>query len=141
MNTSVTFDKSLIAPCGMNCGTCVAFLREKNKCPGCRIFSADKAISIQRCIVPKCVYLAETTSKFCYDCEKFPCKRLKQLDKRYRAKYRTSFIENLTMIKEKGIDSFLEFESNRRTCQNCGSVLCVHRDNCLACERDLKNAL
>jgi hypothetical protein len=137
MNTSVTFDKSLIAPCGMNCGTCMAFLREKNKCPGCRVFSIDKAISIQRCIIPNCNYLDETTSKFCYDCEKFPCKRLKQLDKRYRTKYRTSFIENLTMIKEKGFDSFLEFESNRRTCPNCGSVLCVHRYKCLACKSEI----
>ena len=26
----------LIAPCGMNCGICYGYLREKNKCPGCR---------------------------------------------------------------------------------------------------------
>jgi hypothetical protein len=102
MKPLVSFDKSLIAPCGMNCGTCIAFLRDKNKCPGCRVYSADKAISIQRCIIPKCVYLDKTDSKFCYDCEKYPCKRVKQLDKRYKTKYNTSFIENLTIIKEKG---------------------------------------
>lgn len=28
-------DKTLIAPCGMNCQLCYAFQREKNKCPGC----------------------------------------------------------------------------------------------------------
>ena len=133
MKPQVTFDKILIAPCGMNCGTCIAYLREKNRCPGCRIYSANKAISIQRCIIPKCVHLEKTASKFCYDCEKFPCIRMKQLDKRYSTKYKTSFIDNLTMIKEKGIDSFLDFESNRRTCPNCGSVLSVHRDHCLTC--------
>jgi hypothetical protein len=136
MKTPETFDRSLIAPCGMNCGTCIAYLREKNRCPGCRIYAAHKAISIQRCIIPKCVHLGKTTSKFCYDCEKYPCKRLKQLDKRYRTKYKTSFIENLAIIKEKGIDSFLVFESKRRTCPNCGSVLSVHRDNCLICTKN-----
>jgi hypothetical protein len=133
MTNKVSFNQSQIAPCGMNCGTCYGFLREKNKCPGCRVFSLDKGASIQKCIIQKCVNLEETTSKFCYECEKFPCKRLKQLDKRYRAKYRTSFIENLNMIKDKGINSFLEFESIRRTCQNCGSVLSVHRNKCLTC--------
>lgn len=136
MKTTVKFDKFLIAPCGMNCGTCIAYLREKNRCPGCRIYSADKAISIQRCIIPKCVHLDRTISKFCYECDKYPCKRIKQLDKRYKTKYNTSFIENLTMIKENGIDNFLAFESNRRTCPKCGSVLSVHRENCLICSKN-----
>jgi hypothetical protein len=136
MSSQVSFDKFLIAPCGMNCGTCIAYLRDKNKCPSCRVYSADKAISIQRCIIPKCVHLDKTESKFCYECEKYPCKRVKQLDIRYRTKYNTSFIENLAMIKEKGVEKFLDFESKRRTCLNCGSVLSIHRDYCLTC---LKN--
>jgi hypothetical protein len=136
MKPTVSFEKSLIAPCGMNCGTCIAYLRDKKKCPGCRIYSAYKAVSVQRCIIPRCVHLEKTNSKFCFDCEKFPCQRLKQLDKRYRTKYRTSFLENLAIIKENGIDNFLAFESERRTCQNCGSVLSVHREYCLHC---LKN--
>ena len=137
MNTSVKFKRSLIAPCGMNCGTCLAYLREKNRCPGCRVSYADKAVSVQRCIIINCIYLEKTKSKFCYECEKFPCKRMKQLDKRYRTKYKTSFIENLLMIKENGITYFLDFESKRRTCQNCGSTLCVHRNFCLTCEIEL----
>jgi hypothetical protein len=131
----VTFDKHLIAPCGMNCGTCYAYLRDKNKCPGCRIVSSDKAISVKKCRVPECIYLLKTTSKFCFDCEKYPCKRIKDLDKRYSTKYRTSFIENLAMIKEEGIDNFLAFESRRRTCIHCGSTLSVHRKFCITCNQ------
>ncbi len=134
---TVKFDKFLIAPCGMNCGICIAYLRENNRCPGCRISSADKAVSVQRCIIIKCIYLEKTKSKFCYECEKYPCKRIKQLDKRYRTKYRTSFIENLAIIKEKGITYFLNFESKRRTCPNCGSILCIHRNYCLTCKIEL----
>ena len=134
MKTKVSFDKSMIAPCGMNCGTCLAYLREKNRCPGCRISSSEKAVSVKRCVVTKCNYLEKTKSKFCYECEKFPCKRIKQLDKRYSTKYRTGFIENLLMIKDHGIDHFLEFESQRRTCPSCGSAICVHRTFCLNCK-------
>ena len=133
MKSTVLFDKCLIAPCGMNCGTCIAFLRVKNKCPGCRVISAEKAISVQRCIIPKCVHLHNTSAKFCYECGKIPCSRLKQLDRRYRTKYNTSFLENLKIIREDGIESFLVFESDRRRCPGCGSVLSVHRGQCLKC--------
>ena len=139
MINPVSFEKHLIAPCGMNCGTCIAYLRDKNKCPGRRIKSPDKAISVKQCIVTKCSYLQNTRSKFCYDCEKYPCQRIKNLDKRYRTKYRTSFIDNLTMVKEKGLDNFLVFESKRRTCNNCGHVLSVHRDYCIKCNHTIKN--
>jgi hypothetical protein len=137
MKNSVKFKRLQIAPCGMNCGTCIAYLREKNRCPGCRIYSADKAVSVQMCIVTTCIYLERTKSKFCYECGKFPCKRIKQLDQRYRTKYRTGFIENLLMIKEKGIKYFLDFESVRRTCPNCGSITSVHRSFCLDCKISL----
>jgi hypothetical protein len=140
MKKTTVFDRTMIAPCGMNCGTCLAFLRDKKgcyKCYGCRVDFDSKGKSCARCIIRNCDLLDMTTSKFCYECEKFPCLRLKQLDKRYRTKYRTSFIENLLMIKETGINNFLAFESKRRTCPNCGSTLCVHRDNCLKCNFEL----
>jgi len=134
MREPVKFSRILIAPCGMNCGTCHAYLRKKNSCPGCRVISEDKSISVQRCKVPNCKYLQETESKFCYECELFPCERIKQLDKRYKTKYNTSFVENLLLIKDYGIKYFLDFESERRTCTNCGAALCVHRSYCLNCK-------
>jgi hypothetical protein len=136
MHQKITFDKSLIAPCGMNCGTCIAFLRDRNKCPGCRIES-EKPVTCIRCIVKSCESLKKTESGFCYDCTEFPCKRIIQLDKRYRTKYRTSFIENLNMIKVEGIGKFLIFEAERRRCPACGSVVSVHKDYCLNCRQDL----
>jgi hypothetical protein len=135
-NTAIAFDKSLIAPCGMNCGTCIGYLREKNKCFGCRIPLTSKLKTRQLCKIKNCSFLEETNSKFCYDCELFPCQRIKNLDKRYRKKYNTSFIENLRMIKEKGMDNFLVFEIKRRTCPNCGSILSVHRNNCINCGKN-----
>ncbi len=137
MNIQVQFDTAMIAPCGMNCATCLGYLRVKNHCPGCRVFSNDKQVSIRQCIIPRCEHLAGTTSGFCYECPVFPCRRIKQLDLRYRKKYRTSFIENLLMIREQGMEAFLVFESRRRSCSGCGTVLCVHRQVCLKCGHQL----
>ena len=123
----------LIAPCGMNCGICYAYLRDKNHCPGCREASPDKPAYCVRCIISNCELLRKTGSGFCFDCDKYPCKRLKQLDKRYRTKYHMSMLENLEFIKEKGLAWFVDREEKRWTCPFCGARICVHREICPVC--------
>ncbi len=130
-NTSVTFSRSLIAPCGMNCGSCIGYMRPVNKCPGCWLVEKGKA-RVQ-CVIRNCSQLEKTDSKFCFECPVYPCRRLMQIDKRYRTRYNTSFLENLIMISQKGIDYFLAWETERRRCPDCGSTMSVHRNNCLAC--------
>jgi hypothetical protein len=139
MTTSISFDRSMIAPCGINCGTCMAYLRAKNKCYGCWVDFDSKRKTCNECRIKNCELLAKTSSKFCYECEIFPCDRIKHIDKRYRTKYRASLIQNLVTIKETGITTFLELEVKKWTCPNCGSTLSVHRDNCLQCSYDSKN--
>jgi hypothetical protein len=124
----------LIAPCGMNCGLCLAFLREKNRCPGCNIDAGNKSKSCLQCVIKNCALLAETTSNFCYDCPAFPCTRLKQLDKRYRTKYKMSMIENLGNIKNSGLESLILSEKKKWNCPTCGGTICVHRGYCLDCK-------
>ncbi len=124
---------SLIAPCGMNCGICIGFLREKKKCPGCNSDSKNKTTHCIKCIIRNCEYLENSTSGFCYECPKYPCARLRQLDKRYRTKYRMSMIENLDNIKMLGLDEFLDRENSKWTCTNCKARLSAHRENCLEC--------
>ena len=132
-------DTVLIAPCGMNCGICIAYLRDKNKCQGCRINPVIDKTSRSTCIIKNCTYLEETASGFCYDCEKYPCRRLKQLDKRYRTKYGMSMIDNLNLINISGLDSFVQAEVERWTCSNCDAMICVHRKDCLKCGETRKD--
>lgn len=124
--------RDLIAPCGMNCGICLAYLRDKNRCEGCNSDNQYKPASCISCILKNCEVIANNKSKLCYECEKYPCKRLKQLDKRYRLKYNMSMLDNLKFIKERGMDEFLINEKIRWTCKECGGVICVHR-GCLKC--------
>ncbi|MBP2030468.1 hypothetical protein J2755_001402 [Methanohalophilus levihalophilus] len=124
---------SLIAPCGMDCGICYAHLREKNSCPGCRLFNADEPISIASCKIRNCELVKAGKVKYCFECSNYPCKRLKALDKRYRTKYNMSEIENLEFIKENGIRKFVRNEKARWTCPECGGTICVHKGSCSSC--------
>src|SRR5512137_1207045 len=78
--------KRLIAPCGMDCGICMAYLRKKNQCPGCRSSDIGKAISVTKCRIKTCEVLKKKRARFCFQCEHLPCDRLKHLDRRYRTK-------------------------------------------------------
>jgi len=132
--------RGLIAACGMNCGLCIGFLREKKPCGGC--FKKDdenKPKVCRSCTIVNCELLADTESGFCYDCKKYPCTRLKSIDKRYRTNYGMSMLDNLDFIKNNGIEKFLESEQNRWTCKQCNSGVSVHRDFCLNCKTELKN--
>ncbi len=123
---------SLIAPCGMNCGICMAYLREKNHCPGCRIDSY-KPITRVQCKIKTCRYFKYGNAKFCYQCDDFPCANLKHLDKRYRTRYNMSMIENLENIKNLGIRKFVNTEMARWSCPECNGTINVHKGSCFNC--------
>lgn len=128
-----TFKSSMIAPCGINCGVCSAYLRERNTCTGCRGADFDKCITRIRCKMKTCDALQDGKTKYCFECMDFPCDILKHLDKRYRASYRMSPIENLEDIRDSGIREFLRSESAKWTCSGCGGTVCVHNGCCLSC--------
>ena len=126
-------DVKLIAPCGMNCGVCYAYLREKKRCPGCRGEDEGKSASCIKCVIKNCEVVSQGKSGFCYECAAYPCRRLRDLDKRYRTKYRMSMLENLAFIKEKGLAAFASKEKERWRCPSCGGVICVHGGKCHSC--------
>lgn len=131
-------DEKLIAPCGMNCSLCIAYqFREndinkqgfhKKYCPGC-IPRGENCTHMK----DACELLAKGSVRFCFQCESYPCKRLKALDKRYRTKYHMSMIENLDYIKEFGMEEFLRKESEKWCCSECGATICCHNGLCLNC--------
>ena len=133
MKPVVVYAPSLIAPCGINCGTCMANQRLKNKCLGCRFDFPSKRKTCVNCRIKNCESLKETGSGFCYECKVFPCEMIRHIDKRYRTKYRASLVGNLTEIRDSGMEKFLSAESARWTCPECGSTLSVHKLKCPDC--------
>jgi hypothetical protein len=125
----------LIAPCGMNCGVCMAHLRERNRCSGCRGTDPNRPITRLRCKIKNCKVPKEGGAKFCFECQRFPCDTLKRLDARYRSRYKTSVIENLNYIETFGVGKFLRSEKAKWTCAGCGGTICIHKGCCCNCGR------
>lgn len=130
--------EELIAPCGMNCAVCVNYIAGKldlkkkgihrGYCGGC-IPRGKNCLFM----AGKCDKLGEGRLRFCFECDDFPCKRLKALDKRYRTKYHLSMIENLSAIKQQGMAEFLAHEQEKWECPDCGGTISCHIGLCLEC--------
>jgi len=129
---------ALTAPCGMNCALCVSYLAMTNQlnqqgfsrryCVGCQP-RGKNCTYMQR----HCDLVGHGLVRFCYECSEFPCRRLQTLDQRYRAKYHMSMLENLELIRDQGMERFLERERERWTCPDCGGAICCHNGLCLHC--------
>ena len=125
----------MIAPCGMDCALCIGHLREKNRCPGCN--HREEAIAAgtcRRCTIKLCDKQGRP-NRFCFTCAQYPCRRLRDLDRRYRNKYGMSMLENLGFIQAFGLRKFVAREQKKWACPACGQTLCVHRGECLRCGR------
>ena len=112
---------------------CQAYGRDRNACPGCHGDDSLKSKSAATCRIKNCESLKAGKARFCFECEQYPCDRLKHLDKRYRTKYGMSMIDNLEHIRQRGIRDFIKQEKVRWACPKCGETICVHKENCISC--------
>lgn len=126
-------DPNIIAPCGINCSLCRAFLRDRKPCPGCRSGESNKSNDCLTCVIKNCKELAASRHPFCSLCAKYPCAELRHLDARYQTRYAVSIIENLARVQAIGVERFLAEEATRWSCPKCGSHLCMHRPLCINC--------
>ena len=130
--------KELIAPCGMNCAVCSKYLAFVNNWKGSRCSSCR--VRGQRCtyLFAKCSginnNIVTINTEFCFECEQYPCKEIKRMDKRYRDNYSVSTKDNLDNIKEQGIDKFREEQYKKHSCTKCGELISVHNRKCFKCE-------
>ena len=90
-----------IPACGVFCGGCPVYTREKKPCPGAEI-------NFQRCEGCKTFHLCckDKGLNHCYQCDDFNCKKYKYFKKRC-LKYGQNFIENQKLLRESGRDGFL----------------------------------
>ncbi len=131
--------EDLVAPCGMNCNVCAAYLAQKHDlkskgirmmyCIGCR--PRDKTCAFLK---KRCDKLRLGKVKYCYECSRFPCHGVEAIDKRYRANFRMSEIENLKTIRDEGIEKFLKAEESKWKCPKCGGVISCHNGLCFECD-------
>jgi hypothetical protein len=123
----------MVAPCGLNCSLCRAYLRKRKPCPGCRGGDSHKSNASLACAIRNCKELAAGGHQFCCCCNNFPCAELLHLDARYQAKYGVSVIANLERIRAVGAERFIAEETAKWSRAKCGSMLCVHKPLCPNC--------
>jgi len=121
-----------IASCGLICDLCLGAQRQKNRCVGCNA-TGYKPYHCNKCSIKDCSEKKGNFDLLCIECEKYPCKRLKDLDKRYRVKYNESLVENFALLKETAMDEFIRLMTEKWRCLHCGELLCAHSNNCLVC--------
>jgi hypothetical protein len=132
-------EEQLIAPCGMNCAICAAYLARQHRvrqkgitmatCEGCR--PRDKKCAFLK---KSCQLLLSNRVQYCYECGSFPCRRLETIDKKYQTRFRMSMMQNLKDIRQYGAERFLAEQENRWRCLHCGGIICCHNGLCFECD-------
>jgi hypothetical protein len=90
-----------MAPCGMNCNLCLAYPREKKRCPGYNSVDSNKSDYRIRFIIKNCEILKQNKWRYYSSkCQKYPCTQLKILD-------------NLNCIEKYGIRDLMIQEENQ----------------------------
>lgn len=131
------FTPELVAPCGMNCAICKAYIAYANGIPRVR----GKVNYCEGClprakncyVIRGCKKLSKHKILSCSECDTMPCEKLAHLDKRYRERYGMSMVGNLKLLKAKGMDEFLQNQTEKYTCPSCGDIVCVHDAKCYVC--------
>jgi hypothetical protein len=128
---------NLIGQCGMNCGICMAYLRQKNKCNGCRAINTWNPKTRVNCKLLNCLISIEKGYTYCYECTQYPCILVKNMDRRYKTRYGMSVVANLETIQTRGLAAFLVIEKEKWKCPSCGGVINVHKRLCSQCLKPL----
>jgi len=126
-------ERTLIAPCGLNCGACPLYMArtdetlrrriaEAQGVPVERLFLCDGCRPAQGQIPgvgsgPVCdTYACAVDDKkveFCYECQDFPCLKLAPCSDRAQEIPHNSKIYFLLLLQKEGIDSWLESYPDR----------------------------
>lgn len=135
MKMDKIIDHNLFAPCGVNYSLCYVYLdlRKSGKsCRGCLNNNNDgKPNHCISCSIKKCVTSRDKT--YCFECELFPCKKLKNLSNSYKKRYKTNLIERGFLAKDIGIEKLLEKDRIEYSCYHCAGIISLQNNICSEC--------
>lgn len=97
-----------IPSCGVFCGSCPVYVRDKKPCLGAEINNV-------RCDNCKSYHLCckERGITHCYECRIFPCSRFKRFAKSW-LKYGQNLLKNQQLLKEIGEKQFVLLYNSKR---------------------------
>lgn len=112
---------NLVAPCGIDCGTCELYMckdnpqlleylvsreisEEKLPCAGCRNIEGNCPVIPCKCETYACV--KDKNVDFCFDCNDFPCSKLGPSADKANILPHNMKVFNLCTIKRMGVENF-----------------------------------
>lgn len=138
MQVPETNDENMFAPCGVNCTFCykhIAVGKSIKKCQGCLNGDLNKPKHCRECKIKNCAN--EKGHLYCFLCNEFPCKLIKNLEKSYVKRYKVSLVENALNAKKFGVLEFLQRDSLNWVCAGCGGAISMHDRVCSECGRKI----
>ena len=140
------------AVCGLYCGACRVvqsnergcleeLAREWNRepddlvCHGCK--SSVRAVFCRDC---RFIVCAESRGvEYCSECSDFPCEELLAF-RDDDAPHHSAVVRNSEMMRELGVERWLETQSKRWSCPECGARSWWYLDVCGSCGSALRDA-
>ncbi|MFV0539511.1 MAG: DUF3795 domain-containing protein [Dysgonomonas sp.] len=107
MENRLKYYKGRVPACGVFCGGCPVYTREKKPCPGAEINSArcDNCKSYHLCCKKRGI-------SHCYECIAFPCRKFRDFAENW-LKYGQDLIENQNVLSEIKQDKFLIYYNSK----------------------------
>lgn len=123
----------------MYCAICSNYLVQVNKlkrssCSGCRVRGEKCTYLFEKCTgINHGVNISQSTP-FCFECKQYPCRQLRRMDRRYRQNYGMSVVHNLDMIRDGGLEKFIESQDQKHRCKTCNGLISIHNQKCFNCD-------
>ncbi len=125
------YSPAIAGICGLFCGTCPSFPEE---CEGCL---SDKVAA--RCV--DCRHGFRTCAKDkgikrCYECSDFPCQRIHDfipIHAENAIVHHENVINDLLLMKEIGVQNWVDKQVEEHTCANCGKMPYWHESHMHQC--------
>jgi len=144
----MSFDKEMVSPCGLYCGVCGVLIAHKEnnqklkeklapvygvkveevRCKGC--MSDEVFVFCQTCPVKACA--KNHGYEGCYECNDFPCTNINEFPFPLAKKV---MLRAIPRWQELGTERWLEEETSRYVCHNCGSKLFRGIKRCGNCKQ------
>ena len=129
-------NKGMFAPCGMNCMVCYKHCYHKKPCAGCLNSDTGKPEHCRKCKIKDCAKAKGLS--YCFACSEYPCKPIKNLEKSYNKRYQASLMENSEVVRQHGVERFMEMQKRKYTCPKCGGIISIHDSECSECQESMK---
>ena len=127
------YSTDLAGICGLFCGTCPAFPKECGGCLSDRVAEkcADCRHGFRKCAKEKGVTR-------CWECGDFPCRRLSDfipVHVENSIVHHKNIIADLLLMKEIGVQNWINKQVAENTCSNCGELIYWHEADIHKCRR------